>query len=277
MPEFLSAAFFKRSARTLLDIRRGPLPAPLKLAVRRAMLRLDRRGLRKRKTVPFLKFSLSFHGEHNLRSLIQEIFGRGVYFFETQNSAPTIIDCGSNIGISVLFFKWLYPNARIISFEPDPATFSVLNTNIRANNLADISTHQVALGTKNGITDFYRDADPCSSSLMMSTNPQRHGGSRLSVPLRKLSDFIQTEVDLLKIDVEGAEFEIINDLIASDKLRRVKQMHLEYHHHIGSAPGILSIMLRSLEEAGFDYQLQADRSPPGSFQDISVHCYRRNN
>src|SRR5688572_20822569 len=49
-----------------------------------------------------------------------EIFKREIYRFTTVNNAPKIIDCGANIGLSVIYFKRLYPAAKIVAFEADP-------------------------------------------------------------------------------------------------------------------------------------------------------------
>jgi hypothetical protein len=53
----------------------------------------------------------------------QEIFEEECYSFNASSSYPFIIDCGSNIGLSIIYFKRQYPNARIIGFEPDPMIF----------------------------------------------------------------------------------------------------------------------------------------------------------
>src|SRR5690349_6188186 len=52
--------------------------------------------------------------------LYNEIFFRGEYAFQATIPAPIIFDCGANLGMATLFFKWLYPQAIVHSFEPDP-------------------------------------------------------------------------------------------------------------------------------------------------------------
>jgi hypothetical protein len=69
----------------------------------------------------------------------------------------------------------------------------------------------------------------------MSTLRQRHDGPSVAVQLRRLSDFIRSDIDLLKIDVEGAEDAALGDLAGSGKLRYAKRLHLEYHHHIDAS------------------------------------------
>ncbi len=55
-----------------------------------------------------------------------DIFGHEGYKFETKKLEPYIIDCGANIGLSLIYFNQLYPNAKIIAFEPDPKLFENL-------------------------------------------------------------------------------------------------------------------------------------------------------
>jgi hypothetical protein len=52
------------------------------------------------------------------------------------------------------------------------------------------------------------------------------------VTSRRLSEFISSEVDLIKIDVEGTEEAVMGDLVSTGKLRYAERLHLEYHHHI---------------------------------------------
>ena len=178
--------------------------------------------------------------------------------------------------MSILFFKKLYPAARIIGFEPDPLTFDTLKTNIAHNALSNVIVHRCALGGRDETRDFYRATEPSRSDLTMSTLKERHHGATLAVDCRRLSTFIVEEVDLIKIDIEGAEHEVLLDLASSGKLRLIKQMHIEYHHHINSDVDSLSRTIRLLEDEGFGYQLKATSSrwPTPRFQDISIYCYR---
>jgi hypothetical protein len=112
----------------------------------------------------------------------------------------------------------------------------------------------------------------------MSTLRQRHDGPGVTVPARCLSDFISSEIDLLKLDIEGAEDAVMGDLASTGKLRQIKCLHLEYHHHIDASADKLSSMLQLIEKNGFGYQLQThnQRWPSeASFQDISIYCYRK--
>lgn len=238
---------------------------------------LERTNLRDTGEVDVLGYKIEFLGEELFRYMFNEIFMGECYHFHAGTDRPTIFDCGSNIGMSVLYFKKHYPFARILAFEPDPRTFATLCKNIHQNQLGNVVAYQVALGSADGVVDFYRPEDENSSGLLMSTNRERWYSTRIQVPAKRLSTFIDSEVDLLKLDVEGAEFDVMDDLIATGKLHHVRRIHLEYHHHLGSARDKLSLMLRWLEEAGFGYLVQAHPGPvrvDGAFQDISLYCYR---
>ena len=215
----------------------------------------------------------------SLRILFKEIFIDASYYFVPDNSRPTILDCGSNIGMSALFFKRLYPQSKIVVFEPDPKTFETLRQNVRDNGLSDVDCHQMALADFDGSVDFYQGEDENRSDLLMSMLHERMPtGKKISVPVRRLSAFIDGDIDLLKLDVEGAEVKVMTDLQENGKLRRIKRMHIEYHHHVGTQRDALSAFLKMLESNGFGYQIKANQRPwptEAQFQDISIYCYQK--
>lgn len=230
-------------------------------------------------TVPIVGYRVTHRGEGQLRYLFNEVFLEACYYFEHDSDAPRILDCGSNIGMSILFFKKLYPNARIVSFEPDPSTFEALQANVAQNGIQNVELNRIAVGAKDETRTFFRSPDGQTSDLTMSLLQQRLDGRRIDVDCRRLSSFIAGEIDLLKLDVEGAEQEVLAELAEADKLRLIKRMHLEYHHHIDRTADVLSQTLHLLEKQGFGYQIHASPGtkpwPSPSFQDVSLFCYRK--
>ncbi len=226
---------------------------------------------------------MGFHVQYAQRKLFahlfQEIFLNGTYLFRTDAEIPTIVDCGSNIGMSILFFKTIYPTAHVIGFEPDPQTFEILQSNVERNSLTEVDVHPFALSERNGTIDFYHNEHD-AGSLLMSIHEERMKGERITVQTRKLSSFISVPVDLLKMDIEGAEEEVLQELAASNTLQFVKQMFIEYHHHITHNVDTLSSILMLLEKSGFGYQIAADAregkvAHSSEFQDIRIYCYRK--
>jgi FkbM family methyltransferase len=214
--------------------------------------------------------------------LISEIFFHRIYYFASSSASPLILDAGSNIGMSILFFKWLYPKSRVIGFEPDPQTFEVLQFNVRRNRFDNVELHNKALHSTPGEIDFYMDPDRAGSGKMSTvkerfTGPSARPVRSLKVEAVRLSPFIQEEVDLLKMDIEGAEVSVIQELADAGKLRLIKEMFVEYHHHLKSDEDHLSRMLRPLEENGFGYQISAPAAPQWarkSVQPILIYAYR---
>jgi FkbM family methyltransferase len=213
-----------------------------------------------------------------LAQLFDEIFVVGVYSFRAATPAPTIIDCGSNIGMSILFFKRLYPGARIVGFEPDRDTFAKLAENARLNTLADVELHNRAVSDREGTITIYTNAD-ADGSLVTSIMEERVSGKSQTVETVRLSTFITGEVDLLKLDIEGAENLVLPELAASGKLRRIREMFIEYHHHhLAADDDGFAMILGILEEHGFGYQIYSNYRVPFArelFQDILVYAYRK--
>jgi len=224
-----------------------------------------------------LGFDVAYCDEASLDHLYREIFARQYYYFKAKTDQPLILDCGANIGIATLYYKWLYPQSRVHAFEPGPEAFAVLEKNIARNGLTEVTAHNCALWDEDGEIDFFTDtADP--GALLMSADISRLAGPAIRVPSRRLSEFIQARIDLLKVDVEGAEHRILSDLIASGKIQYIDQMVIEYHHHIGKQGSRLGQFLGQLEEAGFDYQIHTSLWPVTAknvFQDMLIGAYRQ--
>jgi FkbM family methyltransferase len=212
--------------------------------------------------------------------LFSEIFVRRDYSFESRSQAPLILDCGSNIGMSVLFFKQLYPESRIIAFEPDRRTFAVLQINVRKNQFMNVELHNKAVYPDDGIINFYSEPDHVGS-VTMSTARERFPGRAVDcqqVEAVRLSPFIQGEVDLVKMDIEGAEGLVMQELAKAGKLKWIKEIFVEYHHHLNPLEDHLSDMLRLFEANGFGYQIHCSFKRPftrDEFQDIQIYAYRR--
>jgi FkbM family methyltransferase len=221
-------------------------------------------------------FQIESFDAKTLHFLYSEIFARQHYYFRSDAESPFIFDCGANLGMATLYFKWLYPHSRIQAIEPDPATFRLLERNVSANRLENVVTHNVALWDKEEDIDFFIGAE--AGTLTMSTEPSREANRiGIKVPARRLSDLIHEPVDFLKLDVEGAEHRVLSDLAATGKVSLCKQMVIEYHHHIPGQESRLAGFLKLLEQSGFRYWLHASFYPVAArrvYQDILIVAWR---
>jgi FkbM family methyltransferase len=224
-----------------------------------------------------LGYQFNFLSYGTLRYLFNEIFLRQEYCFLTDNKSPFIIDCGSNIGASILYFKKLYPNASIIGFEPSEQAFNVLKSNIEGNGLQNVTIYNLGLSGWEEEQEFYFDPSNVSN-LRMSFVKERVQGVSTLVKTTTLSKYINRTVDFLKMDIEGSESFVIEELHETQKLPLIKEMVIEYHHHIDKEADKLSYMLGILEQNNFGYHISSNLPGPsakGDFQDIMIYAYRK--
>jgi FkbM family methyltransferase len=267
-----------RHLRALHDIGKSTPDKGRASALRRAYVDAMIKGrTNRRRAQKVLGFDVSYLSRPSFEYLFRELFLSHEYWFETRSPTPLIVDCGSNIGMSVLYFKWLYPAARIVAFEPDASAFKCLTANVAANGLQDVRAHNAAVSTVDGAVDFYVDSlDP--GSLRMSTVEARMPKDKARVQAMRLANVIDEPVDFLKMDIEGAEAGVIGDLCESGRITLVSQMAIEYHHHVREGDDDLAATLARLEAAGFGYQLSSATSRPfrrGTFQDVLIYAYNK--
>jgi FkbM family methyltransferase len=196
----------------------------------------------------------------------REIYHDHSYLFRTQRDTPLIIDCGSNYGVSILWFKKNYPNARIVGVEADPIVFDMLARNLSRRHFSDVKLLHRAVSSKPGHVSFHcLGAD---SGRIHAGSPDGISPSSeiIDVQTVLLDDLIgDDEVDFLKIDIEGAELDVIS---GSKKLNRVNQMFIEYHSFIDT-PQELSRLLSILENNGFRYYIDKVYAPKNPYFQIT--------
>jgi FkbM family methyltransferase len=226
-------------------------------------------------------FTVRYFDYRTMHLLLRVILLRNEYYFETPKADPVIFDCGANIGLATLFFKWMYPRSEIHAFEPDRVTFALLKRNVEANNLHDVHLYNAALSDSSGTADFHVDhANP--GSVRMSLNYLRMPKDTITVETVALSAVIDMrlpdrDIDFLKVDVEGAEDVVLRDLATTGRLKTVRELLIEFHHRIGGERAKLGPFLTTLEAHDFDYQIDAVCMPLYSrdrFQNIMLYAYR---
>lgn len=158
--------------------------------------------------------------------LFNEIFCKGVYHFAKIN---TYFDLGANIGLSVLFYKFFNPNLTVTAFEPDRDNYRYLRKNIVKNDLKDIKTYKIALSDKKGIARFWSIIDDIQNLDSGLTLNQKLPHKSYLVKTDLLSNYINGTIDLIKIDIEAAEYDVFDDLFKTKKIRLIKNLIFEAH------------------------------------------------
>jgi FkbM family methyltransferase len=182
----------------------------------------------------------------------RDIFEKQIYKFKSDNQSPLIIDCGANIGLSVLYFKQLYPDSHIIAFEPDSKIFEILKKNVNNFGFHNIEIIKKAVWSSETVLEFISegaDAGRVAHSESEKNNYQ--------VSTVRLRDYLDKSIDLLKIDIEGAEIEVIKDCY--DLFFNVKNLFVEYHSFV-DCPQHLDTLLKLLRESGFRIYIQETNS-----------------
>lgn len=179
------------------------------------------------------KYNIGYTNKQEFDILKEEIFNQEIYKLDLQTDSPVIFDLGSHIGLSILYFKMNYPSAKVVGFEPNPNIFPLLEENIYCNNLQDIELHNIALGDNDGIRDFHIDSqyDAFSTS---GFKPNAWNGKQNTMPIsvktEKLSRYINDSIDFMKMDIEGAEKEVLAELEKERKLKYIKNIIVECHN-----------------------------------------------
>lgn len=180
---------------------------------------------------------------------IMEIFKDEVYRFDTNSKAPYIIDCGANMGLSIIYFKRLYPNAKIIAFEADPNIYELCRYNIEQFQFKDVEIINAAVWTSEGTMSF-RANDSLGGKL---ENSIEYSTQSVSVKTLTLLPYLAETVDFLKIDIEGAEVDVL--LHSKEALSNVRTMFVEYHSTVGEKQR-LDELLSVLKDADFRYYIK---------------------
>jgi FkbM family methyltransferase len=159
--------------------------------------------------------------------------------------APVIIDAGSCIGMSVLYFKSVYPAARITAFEPDPEVCGVLRRNLERNGAGDVRIVNAGLGAAEGTATFTQDGADGGSMVAGGG-----GAKQVTIQVTRLSPYLDQPVDFLKMNIEGMEGDVFAEI--EPKLANVKELAFEYHG-FHDLPQNLGKILQILDRQGFRY------------------------
>jgi len=202
------------------------------------------------KVYKFRKYSITCFNKNELDILIDEIFNKEIYCIDIKNIKPVIFDIGAHIGLSTIYFKDRYPNSKIFCFEPNPNIFPILEENIFINNLQDITLKNIAVGDKDCIKELYIDSSGNGAFSTASFTKNAWSGEQKTLPImvkvERLSNYVVDKINLLKIDVEGAEGSILEELEKENKLQFIQNILLEYHPiKIGHLKKIVNLLERN--------------------------------
>ena len=167
--------------------------------------------------------------------------------------ANTIVDLGANIGLATIFFALRYPNARLLSVEPDPENFAQLSINVAPLG-ARVQTLMAAAWSRDGTLSLVREdiegnsLDAWGVQVAEQSEPSANNVPSYSMPALMARAKIDY-VDILKVDIEGAEKEIFSNA-TDDWLTRIGMIIVETHDRFnpGSEAAVRDAIKSTFEE-----------------------------
>lgn len=179
---------------------------------------------------------------HSFYHQVTQIFGARLYATAHRTSAPVIVDCGAHIGLASLFFKECHPDARVQAYEADAAIASMCRHNLAACGFADVAVTAAAVWTHAHGVGFAARGDDSGHVAAPGTHRVE------SIRLRDV--LAAAPIDLLKLDIEGAEFDVLAD--CGDVLGNVSRLIVEVHA-FGHSTDRVGTLLQTIEAAEFRY------------------------
>jgi FkbM family methyltransferase len=180
--------------------------------------------------------------EEEFKPFVQLIADEGIVI-------KNIIDCGANIGLTSLYFSRKFPGCRILALEPEPENFQQLSRNVRANNLNLVCPVQIGVWSKKALLEH--DVSFCyAKDWAFSVRESSQGTGSIAVDTLDniLNERDFPDVDYIKMDVEGSEFELFRNMSSWHKaFSKIKVISIEVHEKRGPMSEIENL----LTAAGF--------------------------
>ncbi len=164
--------------------------------------------------VPGIKHSISLRPNTTDIPTFKQLFYESEYEFSLDFKPRTIIDGGANIGLAAVYFSNKYPNARIYSVEPEPSNFEMVKLNTK--NYPNVSAFNSALSANDGGFIEIQDVGLGNWGFMTKEvsqeNLEKSSSLIPTISISKImADYGITVLDLVKIDIEGAEKELFEN------------------------------------------------------------------
>ncbi len=235
--------------RLVRDVQRDLWPTPEHAVLQELERRAQREPRRTAGQISIEPYHLEYADAMSAWPQWDDIFVRRMLAFETNERAPRIIDCGANIGLASLYYARQYPHARLTAIEADPTLAAMCERNLARNDCAQFDVKAAAAWTAHGETEFI--CEGADSGMLASLGSPVPGTARM-VPTVRLRDYLDDTVDLLKIDIEGAELPVLEDCVGL--LHNVRALAIEVHE-FDPAHRQTGAIIELLGRAGFTFAM----------------------
>jgi FkbM family methyltransferase len=172
-----------------------------------------------------------------------------------------IVDIGGHKGIFSIFAATRARNVMVYTFEPAPDNFAQLSYNIQQNKLSNVRMFNIAVSGRDGESTLHLYPDCAQSGFLQRSNPALRPVRDIKVETWSMERVLRTiasPVNLLKMDIEGTEYEALLSCPA-DILQTVERIVLEYHDDRVRTSHSVSELVERLNDRGFSTHLHPSR------------------
>jgi FkbM family methyltransferase len=190
-------------------------------------------------------------GSSDLRCLAK-VFVDYEYDIPFETNPRLIVDAGANIGLATLYFSSKFPETKIIAIEPEPSNYDLLVRN--CSGMANVTLWHAAVWNTDTSLQI---ANPDAEKWAFTVTPGTLNGSgikALTIP-QILAQSGHDTIDILKLDIEGAERELFRDG-CEEWLPRVKMIVIELHDRF--APGCSRAVYSKLCQMAFHQEIRGE-------------------
>lgn len=167
---------------------------------------------------------------------LQDIFQWHEYLINPPAPPRTIVDAGANTGLTSVYFANLWPDAKIIAIEPEPGNFAMLLENTK--HYPNITPVMAAVWKEPAMLALF---DPGKGDMMFQTHTSSDGKTRgMTIP-EIMKQHNMNRIDLLKMDIEGAELEVFEGW--RDWIDNIGSIIIETHDEF--KPGCLDVVMKA--------------------------------
>jgi FkbM family methyltransferase len=195
--------------------------------------------------------SLDYNGKKDMHYILNEIFYQKVYNndFVCVAENDIVFDIGFNYGFFTLD-ALTYKPKKVIGFEPNPKLVKLFNQ----LEIQSVELHKAAVSDTTGTTVFYENNFSGKSSIHSDVNADTKLNS-YQVNICSFNDMVKQYdvIDYLKVDCEGAEYEIFESIPKEFLTNRIRKIALEFHHNINDIKVVN--LISKIKECGFETKL----------------------
>jgi FkbM family methyltransferase len=195
--------------------------------------------------------TLNVVGKKDIHYILSEIFYQKIYNndFICVAENDIVFDIGFNYGLFTLD-ALTYKPKKVIGFEPNPKLVKLFNQ----LEIDSVELHKVAVSDKMGTTIFYENNFSGKSSIHSDINSDTSLSS-YQVNICSFNDMAEQYdvIDYLKVDCEGAEYEIFESIPKEFLTNRIRKIALEFHHNINDIKVVN--LISKIKECGFETKI----------------------